>query len=96
MKKTIKIEVFFIFKFILHSLYNRLLIFSICIVLIHLRSVIIITKSGYIKRMSIAEFEAQQRGGRGKAGARLSTEKDAVAHFFACNDHDTLIFTTDR
>jgi len=59
-------------------------------------SVIIITRSGYIKRMPILEFEAQSRGGKGKAGARLSTAEDSVAHFFSCNDHDTLIFTTNR
>jgi DNA gyrase subunit A len=58
--------------------------------------VVAITKSGYIKRMPVAEFDAQLRGGKGKAGARLSTDKDAVVQFFACNDHDTLIFTTDR
>ena len=60
------------------------------------RSVVIITGSGYIKRMPLEEFEAQSRGGKGKIGARLSTEQDNVAHFFACNDHDTLIFVTDR
>lgn len=56
----------------------------------------IITGSGYIKRMPLEEFEAQSRGGKGKIGARLSTDQDNVAHFFACNDHDTLIFITDR
>lgn len=60
------------------------------------RSVVTITGSGYIKRMPLEEFEAQSRGGKGKMGARLSTDQDSVAHFFACNDHDTLIFTTDR
>lgn len=55
-----------------------------------------ITVSGYIKRMPILEFEAQTRGGKGKIGARLSTDKDSVSHFFTCNDHDTVIFTTDR
>lgn len=60
------------------------------------RSVIIITDSGYIKRMPILEFESQSRGGKGKAGARLSGGEDSVVHFFSCNDHDTLIFTTDK
>jgi hypothetical protein len=36
------------------------------------------------------------RGGKGKAGVRLSGDMDQVHHFFTCNDHDTLIFTTDR
>jgi len=60
------------------------------------RSVISITDSGYIKRMPILEFEAQSRGGKGKAGSRMSNTKDSVAHFFTCNDHDTIIFCTDR
>jgi len=60
------------------------------------RSVIIVTGSGYIKRLPIAEFEAQSSGGKGKAGARLSGGEDSVAQCFTCNDHDTLIFITDN
>lgn len=60
------------------------------------RSVVTITKSGYIKRTPVREFEAQRRGGKGRVGARLSTDQDTVAQFFTCNDHDTLLFITDR
>eukprot|EP01041_Mallomonas_annulata_P001538 gene1538-2966_t len=94
------------------------------------RSVILLTKSGYIKRVPIMEFEAQSRGGRGKAGISMATgskgvsggggsgniasltetsdpsemeviasggrNADSVTHFFSCNDHDTVIFITDR
>lgn len=60
------------------------------------RSVILITGNGYIKRIPIEEFQAQSRGGKGKAGARLSTDQDSVQHFFTCNDHDTVLFVTDR
>lgn len=52
--------------------------------------------SGYIKRLPAEEFEAQSRGGKGKSGAKLSTEEDSVAHFFACNDHDSVLFVTDK
>ena len=56
-----------------------------------------VTRSGYVKRLPVEEFEAQSRGGRGKAGAKLSAQKgDAVAHFFSCNDHDALLFITNR
>jgi DNA gyrase subunit A len=61
-------------------------------VLVLVRSVIVITKSGYVKRVPIDEFEAQSRGGRGKAGAKLSNQDDLVAHFMACMDHDTILF----
>lgn len=60
------------------------------------RSMIMMTDSGYIKRLPIEEFEAQSRGSKGKAGAKLSAEDDAVSHFFSCNDHDSLLFVTNK
>eukprot|EP01038_Epipyxis_sp_PR26KG_P009141 gene9141-12327_t len=60
------------------------------------RSVIIMTHSGYIKRLPIEEFEAQSRGGKGKAGARLSDGQDSVSQFFTCNDHDSVLFISER
>ena len=60
------------------------------------RSVIVITRSGYIKRLSIEEFETQARGTKGKAGARLSADDDSVSQFFSCNDHDVILFITDK
>lgn len=60
------------------------------------RSVIIITRSGYIKRLPIEEFESQSRGTKGKAGAKLSTEDDGISQFFSCNDHDSVMFVTDK
>jgi DNA gyrase subunit A len=55
-----------------------------------------VTASGYVKRLSIKEFEAQSRGGKGKAGTKFATEDDQVVHFFACNDHDAVVFITDK
>ena len=60
------------------------------------RSVIIITKSGYIKRLPIEEFESQSRGTKGKAGAKMSGEDDGIMQFFSCNDHDSVLFVTDK
>jgi len=54
------------------------------------------TTSGYIKRLAIEEFEAQNRGGRGKSGAKLSTDDDSVMHFFTCNNHDAILFVSDK
>jgi DNA gyrase subunit A len=54
------------------------------------------TESGYIKRLPVEEFEAQSRGGKGKAGTRLSTETDAVSQFFTCNSYDSVLFVSDR
>jgi DNA gyrase subunit A len=59
------------------------------------QSVILVTEQGYIKRMPITTFEAQNRATRGRAGARIK-EDDAVEHFFACCDHDSILFFSDR
>lgn len=37
-----------------------------------------VTASGYVKRLPMEEFEAQSRGGKGKAGTRLATDDDKV------------------
>lgn len=58
--------------------------------------VIILTHSGYIKRLAFDEFEAQSRGGKGKQGTKLKNVDDSVAHFFACRAHDSVLFFTDR
>lgn len=76
--------------------YEHYMIATISRITEFFRSVIIITGSGYIKRIGIEEFEAQSRGGKGKMGAKLSTETDSVSQFFVCNDHDSVLFITDR
>ena len=57
---------------------------------------IVLTQSGYIKRMPLTEFEQQSRGTRGKSGAKMQNNDDLVAHFIACNAHDHVIFISDR
>ncbi|CAM9466525.1 unnamed protein product [Ascophyllum nodosum] len=65
-------------------------------------SVVVVTNAGYIKRMPLEEFSAQSRhdgdvpGTFGKAGAKLSSEDDVVQHFFTCQDHDTILFMSDK
>lgn len=54
------------------------------------------THSGYIKRILFEEFEAQSRGGKGKLGTKLSTDEDSVSHFFTCNNHDSLLFISNK
>jgi len=60
------------------------------------RSVIVVTRGGYIKRMSLKTFESQNRGTRGKKGTSSGAMSDdsEVAHCFTCNDHDTILMTT--
>ena len=59
------------------------------------RSVVLLTETGYLKRMPVSEFEATSRGTRGKAGTRSQGE-EAVKLFISCNDHDTLLLFSDR
>ena len=59
------------------------------------RSVVLLTETGYLKRMPVSEFEATSRGTRGKAGTRSQGE-EAVRLFIGCNDHDTLLLFSDR
>ncbi|HIK26399.1 MAG: DNA gyrase subunit A [Thermosynechococcus sp. Uc] len=59
------------------------------------KSVILVTQQGYIKRMPVDTFEAQSRDGRGRKGAEIKDD-DAVEHFFSCNDHDCILFFSDR
>ena len=57
-------------------------------------SLFVITRGGYIKRMSPDILKAQKRGGKGLVG--ISTkEEDIVRHFFLANTHDNLMFFTN-
>lgn len=59
------------------------------------QAVILLTEQGYIKRMPVSTFGAQQRATRGKAAAKIK-EDDAVEHFLTCCDHDRVLFFSDR
>jgi len=53
-----------------------------------------ITRGGYIKRLSPEELRAQKRGGKGLMGI-ATKEEDIVEHFFLANTHDSLLFFTN-
>lgn len=59
------------------------------------QAIILLTEQGYIKRMPVSTFEAQNRATRGKAAARMK-EDDGVEHFLTCCDHDNVLFFSDR
>jgi DNA gyrase subunit A len=59
------------------------------------RSVVLLTETGYLKRMPVNEFEATSRGTRGKAGTKSQGE-EGVKLFISCNDHDALLLFSDR
>src|SRR5881398_2951721 len=57
--------------------------------------VITITKSGYIKRLPLDTYRAQNRGGRGVTGMDMK-EGDYIEHLFVCSSHDFLLFFSNR
>ena len=56
--------------------------------------VISMTHFGYIKRLPVAEYRAQHRGGRGVT-AHKPKEEDFVENMFVCSTHDRLLFFTN-
>ena len=56
--------------------------------------VISISKKGFAKRLSVTEYRAQGRGGKGTIGAKL-VDGDFVDHLFVCSSHDIIMFVTN-
>lgn len=59
------------------------------------QAAILLTEQGYIKRMPVDTFDAQNRATRGKSATKMK-EDDGVDHFLTCCDHDKVLFFTDR
>jgi DNA gyrase subunit A len=59
------------------------------------RGFLIFSARGYIKRVREETFEAQRRGGKGKAAARLR-ENDALEQVVPVMAHDHVLFVTAR
>jgi DNA gyrase subunit A len=55
--------------------------------------VVTITRGGYAKRTSAAQYRTQRRGGKGVRGATLRGD-DVVQHFMATSNHHWLLFFT--
>ena len=56
---------------------------------------VIITKDDYIKRVPIAEYKAQRRGGKGVVGSETK-EEDTIKDVLLASTHDYLLFFTDK
>lgn len=57
--------------------------------------VVTISHAGYIKRVPLATYRAQKRGGKGRTGTGLKDD-DAVIDLYVANTHTTLLFFTTR
>lgn len=57
--------------------------------------VVSMTHSGYVKRLPVAEYHAQNRGGKGITAHRPKDE-DFVERMFICSSHSDLLLFSDR
>jgi DNA gyrase subunit A len=57
--------------------------------------VVTVTLSGYIKRVPLATYRAQNRGGKGRLGLSMRDE-DITTELFVGNTHTPLLFFTSR
>ena len=56
---------------------------------------ITVTKAGYVKRLPVATYRQQKRGGKGMQGVNLK-EADFVEHLFISSTHAYLLFFSSR
>lgn len=57
--------------------------------------VVTLTNNGYIKRMPVADYKTQKRGGRGITGMK-QREEDFVDEMFICGSHDNILFISNK
>jgi len=57
--------------------------------------VVMLTNSGYLKRVDLTTYREQRRGGSGVTGVGLKDE-DFVRSMLTCSTHDYLLFFTNR
>ena len=57
--------------------------------------VVTVSHGGYAKAQPVAAYQAQRRGGRGRAAARVKDE-DFIDQLFIANTHDTLLCFSSR
>lgn len=57
--------------------------------------VVTITHTGYVKRIPVAAYRAQKRGGKGVTGANLK-EDDVIDEMFIASTHEFILFFSNR
>ena len=57
--------------------------------------VVTITRAGYVKRLPVATYRQQKRGGKGLSGVNLK-ENDFVEHLFISSTHDYVLFFSTK
>lgn len=54
--------------------------------------VVSVTQRGYIKRVPLATYRAQKRGGKGRAGVAMRDDEDVTRKVFVTNTHTPVLF----
>ncbi len=57
--------------------------------------VVTVSHEGYIKRVPLSTYRAQNRGGKGRSGM-ATRDEDFVSRLFVANTHTPVLFFTDR
>ncbi|WP_371378931.1 DNA topoisomerase (ATP-hydrolyzing) subunit A [Thalassotalea aquiviva] len=57
--------------------------------------VVTLSHEGYVKYQPLSEYEAQRRGGKGKAATKMKDE-DFIERLLVANTHDTILCFSDR
>lgn len=57
--------------------------------------IIIVTRTGYIKRVPKSTYRSQKRGGKGVVGMKTKDE-DEIQHLLSANTHDSVMFFTNK
>jgi len=58
-------------------------------------TLIIVTQTGYIKRVPRGIYKTQKRGGKGVMGM-TTKEEDEISHLLSANTHDAIMFFTNK
>lgn len=58
-------------------------------------SILTLTNMGYMKRMTVDTYKAQNRGGRGIMGMSRR-EEDVAKTMFSCSSHDVVFIFTNK
>lgn len=61
----------------------------------NVKTLVTVTKTGYIKRVASGTYKSQRRGGKGVLGM-TTKEEDEIEHLISASTHDTLLFFTDK
>ena len=57
--------------------------------------VVTVTNAGYVKRLPVATYRSQKRGGKGMQGVNLK-DNDYVDHLFVASTHSYMLFFTSK